>query len=75
MITCNPKFARSIVFNSLSNISFNINLCCPYIKEVIKDLRSRIAPAIYGSDDIKAAVCTLLFSGSRQGGGLEFILT
>ena len=35
-------------------------------KEVIKDLRARIAPAIYGSDDIKAAVATLLFSG---GGG------
>ena len=35
-------------------------------KEVINDLRARIAPAIYGSDDIKAAIATLLFSGSRK---------
>ena len=35
-------------------------------KEVIKDLRSRIAPAIYGSDDVKAAVACLLFSGTRK---------
>ena len=35
-------------------------------KEVAKDIRSRIAPAIYGSEDIKAAVATLLFSGSRK---------
>ena len=35
-------------------------------KEVIGDIRARIAPAIFGSDDIKAAVATLLFSGSRK---------
>jgi DNA replication licensing factor MCM5 len=35
-------------------------------KEVIGDIRGRIAPAIFGADDIKAAVATLLFSGSRK---------
>ena len=35
-------------------------------REVIGDIRARIAPAIFGSDDIKAAVASLLFSGSRK---------
>ena len=35
-------------------------------REVIGDVRARIAPAIFGSDDIKAAVASLLFSGSRK---------
>ncbi len=35
-------------------------------KDVVKDLRSRVAPAIFGSDDIKAAVTCLLFSGTRK---------
>ena len=35
-------------------------------KDVIADIRSRVAPAIFGGDDIKAAVATLLFSGSRK---------
>ena len=35
-------------------------------KEMLKDLRARIAPAIFGSDDIKAAVACLLFSGTRK---------
>jgi len=34
--------------------------------EVVKDIRSRIAPAIFGADDIKAAVASLLFSGARK---------
>jgi DNA replication licensing factor MCM5 len=35
-------------------------------REVIGDIRARVAPAIFGSDDIKAAVASLLFSGSRK---------
>ena len=35
-------------------------------KDMIKDIRSRIAPAIFGSDDVKAAVACLLFSGTRK---------
>jgi DNA replication licensing factor MCM5 len=35
-------------------------------KDVIADIRARVAPAIFGGDDIKAAVATLLFSGSRK---------
>lgn len=33
-----------------------------------KELFSRIAPNIYGSDDIKKAVACLLFGGSRKVG-------
>ena len=35
-------------------------------KEVILDIRSRIAPAIFGSEDVKMAVACLMFSGSRK---------
>ena len=35
-------------------------------KEVILDIRSKVAPAIFGSDDVKMAVACLMFSGSRK---------
>ena len=35
-------------------------------KEVVQDIKSRIAPAIFGSDDVKIAVAALMFSGSRK---------
>jgi len=35
-------------------------------KDVIADIRGRIAPAIFGSDDVKAAVSCLLFGGTRK---------
>mmetsp|Transcript_25578 Transcript_25578/g.35306 ORF Transcript_25578/g.35306 Transcript_25578/m.35306 type:complete len:748 (+) Transcript_25578:109-2352(+) len=33
---------------------------------VLQEIRNKIAPAIFGADDIKAAVASLLFGGSRK---------
>ena len=52
-------------FTDAEHVEFKSFAQRPF-KEVIKDIRSRIAPAIYGSDDIKAAVSCLLFCGSRK---------
>ena len=52
-------------FTDAEHTEFKAFAARPF-KEVIADIRQRIAPAIFGADDIKAAVATLLFSGSRK---------
>ena len=52
-------------FTDAEHTEFKAFAARPF-KEVIGDIRSRIAPAIFGADDIKAAVASLLFSGSRK---------
>ena len=52
-------------FTDAEHTEFKAFAARPF-KEVIKDIRSRIAPAIFGSDDVKAAVASLLFSGARK---------
>uniref|UniRef100_A0A7S0IFM9 DNA replication licensing factor MCM5 n=1 Tax=Micromonas pusilla TaxID=38833 RepID=A0A7S0IFM9_MICPS len=52
-------------FTDAEHTEFKAFAARPF-KEVIGDVRSRIAPAIFGADDIKAAVASLLFSGSRK---------
>ena len=52
-------------FTDAEHTEFKTFAARPF-KEVIKDIRGRIAPAIFGSDDVKAAVASLLFSGARK---------
>ena len=44
----------------------SLRRCGSTVSRGHRDVRARIAPAIFGSDDIKAAVASLLFSGSRK---------